>query len=125
MSGPWAKAEITLFDRKHFESQKRVFGLAAVTAQLASRCRAFPEYELCAQLFFHPMHTNRRLYLDAEGLASRARASATSAERASACATAESSSSSLNGFGKKSTANVSAHGRRREKSRKGPDYGDG
>ena len=31
--------EITLFDRKYFESQKRVFGLAAVTAQLASGCR--------------------------------------------------------------------------------------
>jgi hypothetical protein len=37
----WAvgELEITLFDRKNFESQKRVFGLAAVTAQLASGCR--------------------------------------------------------------------------------------
>ena len=30
---------------------------------------ALPEYELCAQLFFHPTHTNRRLHLDAKGIA--------------------------------------------------------
>ena len=30
---------------------------------------ALPEYELCAQLFFHPTHTNHRLHLDAKGLA--------------------------------------------------------
>jgi len=37
----WAvgELEITLFDRKNFESQKRVFDLAAVTTQLASGCR--------------------------------------------------------------------------------------
>jgi len=30
---------------------------------------AFPEYELCARLFFHSMHADRPIYLDAEGLA--------------------------------------------------------